>query len=466
MLTSLSLSALTACGDDTDSSDSPHTHTAGAAVKEAEIQATCKDEGSYDEVVYCSSCEEELSRVHKVTEKTNNHNFVDGVCSVCECQKPSEGFVFTSNGDGTCSLSGIGTCSDSKIVIPAVSPEGDRVTGIGMSAFASMQQITSVVIPEGVTVIGDYAFNSCNNLVKVTLPSTLEYLGDYSFDYCYSLELTKWDSGYYMGNEENPYLVLVKATVTYITDCAIHESTKFIGAKAFQSCGILTSVTIPEGVVSIGGGAFYYCSSLPRIQIPSTVTRIGDYAFYDCTKLSDVYITNLEAWCNITFVNSYSSPFMFATNFYINYKQLRELVIPDGIKEIKDYAFYRLPRLTSVTIPDSVETIGKSAFSLCDSLVNIIIPNSVKEINNSAFAHCTSLEEVTIGSGVSKIGSSAFSYCDSLQNAIFAAPEGWSYSSVPAGVGAVPIPTDELSSPSAASTALKSTYANYYWYKD
>ena len=41
------------------------THTPLDPVRENEVPATCKDEGSYDEVVYCGVCGEELSRENK-----------------------------------------------------------------------------------------------------------------------------------------------------------------------------------------------------------------------------------------------------------------------------------------------------------------------------------------------------------------------------------------------------------------
>lgn len=46
-----------------------HEHTAGNPVKENEVAATCDKEGSYDEVVYCTECEEEISREHKTVDK-------------------------------------------------------------------------------------------------------------------------------------------------------------------------------------------------------------------------------------------------------------------------------------------------------------------------------------------------------------------------------------------------------------
>ena len=65
----------------------------------------------------------------------------------------SEGLRFTSNGDGTCYVSGIGTCTDTDLVIPPVSPDGDRVIGIRGASFMSRAEIISVTIPEGVETI-------------------------------------------------------------------------------------------------------------------------------------------------------------------------------------------------------------------------------------------------------------------------------------------------------------------------
>ena len=48
-------------------------HIPGAAVKENEVEATCTAEGSYDEVVYCTICKEEISRETKTTEKVSSH---------------------------------------------------------------------------------------------------------------------------------------------------------------------------------------------------------------------------------------------------------------------------------------------------------------------------------------------------------------------------------------------------------
>ena len=62
--------------------DDVHVHTPGEAVRENVVAATCTTEGSYDSVVYCTECGEELSR-EAVTVDALGHDFQDGVCTRC-----------------------------------------------------------------------------------------------------------------------------------------------------------------------------------------------------------------------------------------------------------------------------------------------------------------------------------------------------------------------------------------------
>ena len=59
-------------------------------------------------------------------------------------KEPSVGLEFTSNRDGTCYVTGIGTCTDTDVVIPSISPDGDSVTSIGNGAFYDCSSLTSV----------------------------------------------------------------------------------------------------------------------------------------------------------------------------------------------------------------------------------------------------------------------------------------------------------------------------------
>ncbi len=59
---------------------------------------------------------------------------------------PSEGLEFESNGDGTCTITGIGTCTDKNIVIPVESPYGDTVTLIGEYALYTLENVDSITL--------------------------------------------------------------------------------------------------------------------------------------------------------------------------------------------------------------------------------------------------------------------------------------------------------------------------------
>jgi hypothetical protein len=75
-------------------------------------------------------------------------------------------------------------------------------------------------------------------------------------------------------------------------------------------------------------------------------------------------------------------------------RNIIKCIIPDGVINIDDYAFYMCESLTSISIPDSVTSIGNMAFYKCESLESIVIPNSVTSIGYEVFYKCTSLKEV------------------------------------------------------------------------
>ena len=149
-----------------------------------------------------------------------------------ECSK---GLAFASNGDGTCTVVGIGTCTDTDIEIPSVYNE-EIVTGIGSLAFSECTSLTSITIPDSVTSIGSFAFDGCKGLTTITIP----------------------------------------------------DSVTSIGESAFYRCTSLTSITIPNSVEEIGDGAFSSCKSLTEITIPDNVQRIGYSAFSDCKGLEKI----------------------------------------------------------------------------------------------------------------------------------------------------------------------------------
>ncbi len=220
------------------------------------------------------------------------------------------------------------------------------------------------------------AFYNCSGLTSVTIGDSVESIGS-AFLGCSSLSYNEYNNAYYLGDENNPYVVLVKAKDTLITSITIHENTKFIYSEAFYYCDGLTSIVIPDSVKSIGSSAFEECSGLTSIVIPDSVKSIGEDAFYECYALTSI-------------------------------------VIPDSVERIGNDAFAYCSGLTSIVIPDSVKSIGEDAFAYCSGLTSIVIPDSVKSIGFCAFYGCSGLTSIVIPDSVTSIGSSAFAGCYKL----------------------------------------------------
>ena len=243
---------------------------------------------------------------------------------------------------------------------------------------------------KSVTSIEDYAFSDCTGLTEITIPDSVTSIGEQAFFCC-----------------------------TGLTEITIPDSVTSIGVQAFSYCTSLTEITIPDSVTSIGGYAFWRCTSLTEITILDSVTSIGRQAFSNCTRLKNVYISDINAWFEIDFVDSASNPMCHGANLYCNGELVTEVAIPDSMESIGSYVFADCTSLTEITIPDSVTSIGEYAFSGCTSLTEITIPDSVTSIGWGAFEGCTSLTEITIPDSVTSIRKGTFSGCTSLKSVTF-----------------------------------------------
>ena len=332
-----------------------------------------------------------INSVSLVEEYSRSASFINTTTSVTE----SQGLAFVSNGDGTCYVSGIGTCSDANIVIPSISPSGDIVTSIKESAFRELN-ITSIIIPESIVEIGGYAFYNCKklksvvilgcvniinratfyyceNLINVALPEGLTTIAELSFSFCMklesivlpdtirtigeeafyrcdALEYNRYDNASYLASEDNPYFALIIAD-DYQTSCQINGATVVIASCAFTGSRI-NSVVISDNIQAIGLYAFSSCRYLTSVELQT----------FPIENFGDVFYASGKEGAGIKIVIG---------------KNIDR--IPDKLFYVKDSSHY--PNLISVEFEEGsvCTSIGSQAFAYCGSLQTIIYPGERNE---------------------------------------------------------------------------------------
>lgn len=164
--------------------------------------------------------------------------------------------------------------------------------------------------------------------------------------------------------------------------------------EAFSGCKTLSTIILPDGVEFVGYEAFYMCEALTCITIPQSLYDIGYDAFAYCDNLKDVFISDLTAWCNISFQEFCSNPLCYGGNLILNGVLIKDLIVPTDITVIEPYAFCGCDSLISVTIPDNVNVIGYSSFESCNNLKTIDISSNVSSIGRDAFKYCYGISDV------------------------------------------------------------------------
>lgn len=135
----------------------------------------------------------------------------------------------------------------------------DGITGVGNLAFCDMKNLFSASFPSSMKAIGEYAFSNCERLTAITLPDSLQSIGTRAFERCTSISNIK-----------------IPANVTNI------------GSGAFYRCYGLTTITVPKSVKTMGNSVFAYCKGLITANIKADIDEVPMWTFYGCGALTDV----------------------------------------------------------------------------------------------------------------------------------------------------------------------------------
>ena len=244
----------------------------------------------------------------------------------------------------------------------------------GTGTFSGASALTDITLPEGIAITEGSTFSECTSLKSIELPASITTIPSYMFAGCSALER-----------------VTAKGTITAI------------GNSAFKSDTALTEIPDLSQVTSIGDRAFYGCSALKTVDLHS-VTTMEYGAFQGCDALSgEIDLSNLEeipgnAFCydpNITSVITCPTLRSIGDWAFI-WADISTISLPETLKSIGTYTFYKASLSGTVALPDSLTQLGASAFSGCEKVEAIQIGSGLTDIPKDAFDGCTNLKTITV----------------------------------------------------------------------
>lgn len=167
-----------------------------------------------------------------------------------------------------------------------------------------------------------------------------------------------------------------------IESVIINEGVTSVGACAFQNCTAVTLVELPDSLEYMGSNAFENCDSLKSMELPVGIKTINDFVFDSCRieylyfkgSINDWLKIELPSWRFLECVDS----------LYISGELVENLIIPDSVKSIPNYAFRGYGKLKTIVIPATVTTIGDEAFN-CENLVYAEFLGDAPSIGADAF---------------------------------------------------------------------------------
>ena len=247
----------------------------------------------------------------------------------------------------------------------------DSVSDIGSRAFYNCTLLASVYIGAGVNNIASDAFIGCTALESVSNASALPISAGstaYGFVGCYAPQIFNYRDGEWKTDTEDGFV--------FVYDGRAGRLEEYNGNAG--------ELVLPDSFAAYGGQtvtqyrimpSVFANMTLTSVTIGTGVTSVGSGAFENCTRLTEVHISDLGVWCAIDFDDESANPLSVAGALYLNGNRVTELVIPENVTKIGNYAFYGCEWVGDLTIPAAVKQIGKYAFGGCGNVDEVTFEN-------------------------------------------------------------------------------------------
>ena len=153
--------------------------------------------------------------------------------------------------------------------------------------------------------------------------------------------------------------------------------------------GDIKHVIFEEGITYIGEYLFYNTrsatyDSVEVLTLPSSLEKIGENAFTSLDGLKTVCITDLEAWCAVDFEGC-TNPLDNEVALAVNGVVVENLVIPESVKVLTDYAFKGCSSIRNVVLHENVRHVGSFAFNTCGNLETIYFEGNAPTFGEHVF---------------------------------------------------------------------------------
>lgn len=259
----------------------------------------------------------------------------------------------------------------------------ESVETIGDYAFASDAELQEILFPAGLSTIGDYAFYGNKALYEVEIPGGVKRIGGHAFDRCLDME-----------------------SITF------NEGLEEIGDYAFMYNNRVTEVKFPESLQKIGNHAFAVCS-MREVEFGDNLKSIGNWAFarYD-TWLEGEYPEVPKWWDDSEHEGDPTSVIKFGKSleslgdYSFAAWNVRNLELPETLGTIGSFAF-QYAKISSVTLPSAITSLSASAFEQCPKLAVVNFSEGLRTIGPRAFAN-TAIRNITFPSTLTEIGERVF----------------------------------------------------------